>query len=42
MAPSGWYIFDIRLKNLPQQTGIRFKMLRLKGTLSITDDWQWF
>jgi hypothetical protein len=42
VAPSGWYIFDIRFKNLPLRDGIRFKMLRIRGVPSSTYDWQWF
>ena len=40
VAPSGWYIFDIRFHNLGLQS-VRFKMLRIRGTLSSTYDWQW-
>jgi hypothetical protein len=40
VAPSGWYIFDIWFHNLGLKS-VRFKMLRIRGTLSSTYDWQW-
>jgi hypothetical protein len=42
VAPSGWYIFDVRFKGVPGMEGVRFKMLRIRGTLSSTYEWQWF
>ena len=40
-ASSGWYIFDIRLKDWPPTDHIRFKMLRIRGTLSSSYNWEW-
>lgn len=42
VAPTGWYIFDIRLHNWPGAQGIRFKMLRIRGVPRDTYDWQSF
>lgn len=41
-APSGWYIFDIKFKDYPGNSGVRFKMLRIRGTPSSTYNWNWF
>lgn len=42
IAPSGWYIFDIRFRNTPYTSGARFKMLHLRGALGNSYDWEWF
>lgn len=41
VAPTGWYIFDIGLKNWPGFSSLRFKMLRIRGAPSATYDWDW-
>jgi hypothetical protein len=41
-APSGWYFFDIGFKNYPGTRGVRFKMLRIRGSLTSEYNWSWF
>ena len=40
-APSGWYIFEIRFKNVVLPS-VRFRMLRIRGVPSSTYDWRSF
>lgn len=42
IASSGWYFFDVRFKNYPGSSGVRFKMLRIRGSLASTYNWSWF
>jgi hypothetical protein len=39
VAPTGWYIFDIAIRNVPGWDHIRFKMLRIRGSVDTTYDW---